>query len=149
MKFIKLAVAIACVSTMGAVAHAGSEPPALAPFYQFADATNAGDTAKAAALYAPDAAIIDEFAPHVWKSFDDWNRDYGVFFKSGGGSDFHMAVAAPSFKRMDADHGYAVAATTLTYKIKGKAESEKGSFTFSTAKTPKGWRITSWAWSTF
>lgn len=149
MKSIKLAVAIACVSTMGAVAHAAGEPTALAPFYQFADAMNAGDTAKAGALYTPASPIIDEFAPHVWKSFSDWNRDFAAFFKSGGGSDFHMAVGTPSFKRMDADHGYAVAATTLTYKIKGKAESEKGSFTFSTAKTPQGWRITSWAWSTF
>ncbi|HEY5338142.1 MAG TPA: hypothetical protein VIJ85_08070 [Rhizomicrobium sp.] len=148
MKSVKLAVAVCCISMIGAAAHAAGEPPALTPFYQFADAMNAGDTNKAAALFVPSAPIIDEFSPYAWKSFGDWNHDFSAFFKAGGGSDFHMTVSAPSFKNVDATHGYGVLPTTLTYKIKGKAVTEKGLFTVSTAKAMDGWHITGWAWST-
>jgi hypothetical protein len=148
MKTIRLAVGVCCLALTSTLAHAAAEPPALAPFYQFADAMNVGDSAKAAALFAPSSPIIDEFSPFKWSSFSDWNHAFGTFFKAGGGSDFHMAVAAPSFKAVDAEHGYAVAPITLTYKIKGKPTSEKGMFTFSTAKTAGGWRITGLTWST-
>ena len=148
MKIIGVAIAAYWVTTIGAVANAAGEPPALAPFYQFADAINAGDSAKAAALYTPASPIIDEFGPHVWKSFAEWNQDFLAFLKSAGASDFHMTVAAPSFKSVDAAHGYGVAPTTLSFKAKGKPMTEKGIFTFTTAKTADGWRITGWAWST-
>src|SRR5690348_13729873 len=98
MNLVKLAVAIGLASMIGAAANAAEKPASVMPFYQFADAMNAGHPAKAANLYTPTALIIDEFVPHVWKSFGDWNRDFAVFFKAGGGSDFHMAVSAPSFR---------------------------------------------------
>lgn len=148
MKAIKLAVAIGFASMVGAAADAAPQPPSVAPFYQFADAMNAGHPAQAARLYTPTALIIDEFAPHVWKSFGDWNRDFAAFFKAGGGSAFHMSVSAPSFRNGDPTHAYAVAPTTLRYKIAGKPTMEKGMFTFSTIKTRGGWKITGWAWST-
>jgi hypothetical protein len=148
LKAIKIAAAACCISLIAIEAHAAGEPPALAPFYQFVGAMNAGDTAKAAALFTPASSIIDEFGPHIWKSFADWNRDLAAFFKAGGVSDFHIAIATESFKDVGATHGYGVAPTTLTYKVKGKPTTEKGLFTFSTAKTADGWRITGWAWST-
>ena len=61
MKSIKLAVAIACVSIITTGAHAAAEPPALAPFYQFADAMNAGDMTKAADCEAMVRAAVDVF----------------------------------------------------------------------------------------
>ena len=148
MNAIKLAAAVCCVSIFGAAVQAADEPPALAPFYQFADAMNAGNTAKAAATYATSATIIDEFAPHMWTSFGAWAHDADTSFKAEGVTALHIALSPPSFKNVDAGHGYAVVPSTLTYKVKGKPTTEKGMFTFSTAKSADGWRITGWAWST-
>ena len=148
MKPILLAAAVCCVSLMGTLAHAAGEPPALAPFYAFADAMNAGNMPKAAAAYAPSVTIIDEFAPHMWASFDAWAHDADASFKTEGVTELHIGLSPPSFKNMDAAHGYGVVPSVLTYKMKGKPTTEKGMFTFSTAKTSAGWRITGWAWST-
>jgi hypothetical protein len=145
---VKLAVAACCISMFGFGAHAADTPPALAPFYQFADAMNAGDMAKAAALYATSAPIIDEFAPHHWNSFGDWTRDFGNWAKANGVEGLHIALSEPSHKEVGAGQAYAVVPTTLTFKMKDKPGSEKGLFTFATEKTASGWRITSWAWST-
>ncbi len=53
-----------------------------------------------------------------------------------------------SFKNLEANSGYGVVPATLTFKLKGKPTTEKGLFTFSTAKGADGWRISGWAWST-
>ena len=150
MKSILLAAA-ACgvlISNTHLARAAGAEPPALAPFYQFAGAMNAGDMKKAAAAYAASATIIDEFPPHMWASFDAWAHDAGTSFKAEGVTDLHIALSPPSFKNIDARYGYAVVPSILTYKVKGKPTTEKGMFTFSTRMTGDGWRITGWAWST-
>ncbi|HJW42473.1 MAG TPA: hypothetical protein VJ476_14750 [Rhizomicrobium sp.] len=122
--------------------------PALAPFPQFIDAMNAGNSAKATATYAPSVTIIDEFGPHIWNSFAGWAGDLGASFKTEGVTDFHIALSPVSFKNMDAKTGYGVAPAILTFKVKGKPTTEKGMFTFTTAKEAAGWRITGWAWST-
>jgi hypothetical protein len=127
---------------------AGDETAAFAPWHQFADAMNAGDMKKAADAYTPSAAIIDEFAPHHWNSFGDWNRDLGGWAKANGMEGLHIGLSAPSHKEVGASQAYAVVPTTLTFKLKGKPGSEKGLFTFATEKTASGWRITGWAWST-
>jgi len=147
MKAIKLAVAVCCVSVLGSAAHA-AEPPALAPFTAFVDAMNAGDAKKAGGEFTASATIIDEFAPHIWNSFNGWVHDFSVGSKAEGVSDFHIAISPVSFKNVDAGHGYGVVPSTLTYKVKGKATAEKGMFTFSTVKAADGWKITGWAWST-
>ncbi len=144
MKSIGLAVAAICISMSAARA----EEPALAPFSQFVDAMNAGDAKKAEAGFAASPTIIDEFGPHIWNSFAAWDADIGKDFKKNVVTDFHIALSPVSFKNVDANYGYGVVPSTLTYKVKGKATTEKGMFTFSTAKTASGWRITGWAWST-
>jgi hypothetical protein len=148
MKSILLAAAACGVLVSQCVQATDAEPPALAPFYQFADAMNAGDMTKAGAAYAPSATIIDEFAPHMWTSFDTWAHDADTSFKAEGVTELHIALSPPSFKNMDASFGYAVVPSVLTYKVKGKSATEKGMFTFSTAKSASGWHITGWAWST-
>jgi hypothetical protein len=151
MKSISIAFAV-----VGAVFIMAS-PPALAadkdaaafaPIHQFTDGMNAGDMKKAGGAYTPSASIIDEFAPHHWTSFGTWARDADAFFKAGGVTGLRIDMSAPSFKAVEADQAYAVVPTTLSYMVKGKPTKEKGLFTFSTAKTAAGWRITGWAWST-
>ena len=148
MKSSTLAVAACFLSLASFGAQAATEPPALAPFYQFADAMNAGDMTKAAAVYTPSAMIIDEFAPHIWNSFGAWAHDADASFKAAGVTGLHIALSPASFQNVDASHGYGVVPSVLTYKVKGKPTTEKGMFTFSTAKEATGWKITGWAWST-
>jgi hypothetical protein len=124
------------------------EAAAFAPMQAFADGMNSGDIAKAGAAYTPNASIIDEFGVHHWTSFSDWAKDADRYFKAGGVTHLRIALSAPSNKEVDADQAYAVVPSTLTYDVKGAPTVEKGLFTFSMAKTPSGWRITGWAWST-
>ena len=147
---IGLVLATLCLTlTLSTAAWAqDGEAAALAPMHQLADAMNAGDIRTAAAAYTASATIIDEFAPHHWTSFTDWARDADSFFKAGGVTGLKIALSAPSYKEIGANYAYAVVPTTLSYAVKGKPTDEKGLFTFSTAKTANGWRITSWAWST-
>ncbi|HEY1631589.1 MAG TPA: hypothetical protein VGF56_09745 [Rhizomicrobium sp.] len=145
MKSILFAAASALM--FATAAHAADDP-ALAPFSQFVNAMNAGNSAKAAGTYAPTVTIIDEFAPHIWSSFAGWSRDIAADFKANAVTDFHIAASPASFKKIDATTGYGVVPTVLTYKVKGKPIAEKGLFTVSTAKGASGWRITGWAWST-
>jgi hypothetical protein len=144
---IGFAAAAACV-LLSSAALAAPAVPALAPFSQFVDAMNAGDDSKAAATFAPSATIIDEFGPHFWTSFAGWKHDLVAGFTAEGVTDLKIALSPVSFKSVDAKFGYGVVPSVLTYKVKGKPTSEKGMFTFSTAKTASGWRITGWAWST-
>jgi hypothetical protein len=148
MKTIRLAVGVCCLALTSTLAQAAAEPPALAPFTQFIGAMNAGDVKKAEATFAPSATIIDEFGPHFWTSFASWNRDLGASLKTEAVTDFHIALSPVSFKNIEANSGYGVVPSTLTFKAKGKSVTEKGMFTFSTVKTASGWRITGWAWST-
>ena len=146
-----MGLAIACGLSLAAAATAwadDAETTAFAPIQAFADGMNTGDAAKAGAAYTPAAGIIDEFAPHHWASFGEWAKDADAYFKAGGVTNLHIAMSAPSNKEVEATQAYAVVPTTLTYDTKGKPTVEKGLFTFSLAKTPVGWRITGWAWST-
>jgi hypothetical protein len=146
-KSIVLAFLISAALLAPAVATPAGDA-ALAPIKQFSDGMNAGDAKKAAGAYAASVSIIDEFAPHHWSSFADWNRDLGGFFKVGGVSDFHMTLSPASFKQVGASQAYAVVPTVLTYKVKGKATTEKGIFTFALAKDAGAWHIAAWAWTT-
>jgi hypothetical protein len=148
MKSNTLAVAACFLSLVSFGAQAADAQPALAPFTQFIDAMNKGDAKTAEATFAPSPTIIDEFAPHIWNSFAGWNSTLAKGFKAEDVTDFHIALSPVSFKNVDATTGYGVAPSVLTYKIKGKPTTEKGMFTFSTAKTTAGWKITGWAWST-
>ncbi|HSM94498.1 MAG TPA: nuclear transport factor 2 family protein [Rhizomicrobium sp.] len=150
MKSILLAAATCgvLIAASQPVQAAPAQEPALAPFSQFIDAMNKGDVQTASATFAPSPTIIDEFSPFTWHSFAAWNQDLGADFKAGQVSDFHITLSPVSFKKVDASHGYGVVPSTLTFKVKGKATTEKGMFTFSTVKAAAGWRITGWAWST-
>jgi hypothetical protein len=59
-----------------------------------------------------------------------------------------MTQSPPSFKQLGANQAYAVVPTVLTYKVKGKATTEKGIFTFALAKDASSWHIAAWAWTT-
>jgi hypothetical protein len=147
MKTFALAIAV-CGLLGPAQPVLAQDNAAFAPIHQFADGMNAGDMKKAAAAYTPSATIIDEFGVHHWTSFSSWIHDAGAYFKAGGVTGLQIGLSKPSFQSVDARYAYAVVPTVLSFSEKGKPTKEKGLFTFSMAKTPAGWRLTGWAWST-
>ena len=144
MKAIALAVTVCGVLASGA---AFAADDAMAPVNQFVDGLNAGDAKKAAAAHMPGSPIIDEFTPHHWGSFDAWLKGFMADAKKNKVTDVHVALAAPTTSTVGPKEAYEVVPNTITAKVDGKPNEEKGIFTFALVKTAKGWRIASWAWA--
>jgi hypothetical protein len=62
-------------------------------------------------------------------------------------TDVHVTLAAPTTSTVGAKEAYEVVPNTITAKVDGKSNEEKGIFTFALVKTAHGWRIASWAWA--
>jgi hypothetical protein len=144
MKAIALAATVCGILANGAALAADD---AMAPVNQFIDGLNAGNVKKAAAAHMPGSPIIDEFAPHHWNSFDAWLKGFMADSKKNKVTDVHLVLAAPTTSTVGARQAYEVVPNTITAKVDGKPNEEKGIFTFALVKTAHGWRIASWAWA--
>ena len=144
MKAIALAATVCGVLASSA---AWAADDAMAPVNQFVDSLNAGDAKKAAAAHLPSSPIIDEFAPHHWNSFGAWLKGFMADSKKNKVTDVHVTLAAPTTSTVGAKEAYEVVPNTITAKVDGKPNEEKGIFTFALVKTAHGWRIASWAWA--
>lgn len=146
-----LALGLACLAAAPAFA-AGSaeEAAALKPVHAFIDGVNAGDMKQAAAAYAKDATIIDEFPPYRWqgaKAFAQWGADYGKATKAAAITDAKMTLETPRKVEVAGTHAYAVIPAALDFKAHGHPIHELGSFTFALTKKKAGWRIAAWSWA--
>lgn len=124
----------------------------MAVVNRFVDSFNKGDSKAAEALLVPDAPIIDEVPPYVWKgagSFGAWLNDYDADAKKRGITDGHVTLGKPKHIMVSDKHAYAVIPSDYTYKEKGKTVKQTGSmFTLTLRKDPSGWIISGWSWST-
>ena len=147
-RIVSLAAAVLLLVTP---AIAGAiEDIATAPIHAFIDNMNKGDMAAAAAAYAPDATIVDEFPPYRWMgatAFADWGRDYGTDAAKHAITEPLMTLAAPTTVNVDGDHAYAVIPATYTFKQAGKPMTDHGTFSFALTKGEAGWKIAAWAWA--
>jgi ketosteroid isomerase-like protein len=124
---------------------------ALAVVQRYDDAFNANDKAAASALCAPDAVIIDDFAPHVWRgpnACSVWWDALGAYDASQGiGDPSHVKIGTPWRNVITGDRAYIVVPATYDYMQHGKSVVEAGSiWTLVLRKTASGWLITGWAW---
>lgn len=145
------AFAIALVTAAGPAA-ASEKSDVMATVNQFIDGFNKGDVATALAACASPAFVIDEFPPYAWSggnACSDWANDFDADAKKKGLTDPFVKLARPRHVEVVGDRGYVVVPATYTYKKQGKAASQKGAtLTVALQRTPAGWRITAWAWST-
>ena len=118
---------------------------------QFVGGMNHNDMKSAAAAYAPNASIIDEFPPYHWQgqtAFADWGRDFGADSKKNAITDPSITLEKPVTSSVEGDHAYLVFPATYAFKQNGKPMREAGSImTFTLQKTAAGWRIAAWSWS--
>ncbi len=140
-----------CLASIVTPALAGpAEDAALAPFKIFVASINANNSKGAAAECATNATITDEFAPYHWTNMacQTWADALFAEVKAGGQTDEVMTLGAPVVISVTGDAAYASVPGHLTFKAKGKPESEDGMFAAVMTKVAGEWKIASWAWST-
>lgn len=108
---------------------------------------NTGNDAAFAAMLAPGSIVIDEFAPFRWTGLDAWAAAYGAYNQQNGVTGANTRIVRFQHINVGGGHAYAVLRVVYSYKANGIAHNEAGTDTFVLAKTPAGWRITSFAWS--
>lgn len=117
---------------------------------QYNDAFNTADAKTLAALCAPQAIIIDDFAPHAWQGANACAEWYAALLASdkaaGISSEFVMRGRAWHIS-VTGERAYAVYPTRYTYKLNGKPVAERGTWTFALRKLAGQWRIQGWAWA--
>ena len=136
---------------VSATAYASEKTDAMATIHQFIDNMNKGDMQAAAAPYAPEASIIDEFPPHYWHgatAFADWGKDFGTDAQKHGDTDPFVKLGKPKHVDITDEHAYVVVPSSYAYKEHGKKVVEKGStMTFALVKLNGAWKIAAWSWT--
>ncbi len=148
---MRRAILVLAVLAITGPAAASESTEVMAVVTQFIDGFNKGDTKTALATCAPQAAIIDEFAPFVWQgatACSDWATDFDADAKKNGITEPVVVTGKPRHVDIVGDRAYVVLPADFKFKLKGKPTAEKGSiFTLVLQKLPAGWRITGWAWA--
>ena len=148
--FLSVAAAMAAVPPT-AIAAVSGPAQALATVQRFDDTFNKGDGKAMAAMCAPGAVIIDDFAPHVWKGASacaDWWTAIGAFDTKSGVTDGIVTLRKPWHVDVTGNRAYVVAPTTYTYKQNGKPVVESGSvWTLVLDKAGGAWRVAGWSWA--
>lgn len=145
------AATLAAIVFAAAPAFASEKSDAMASVHMFVDNMNKGDMKTAAAAYAPQASILDEFPPHSWQgatAVADWGRDFGVFAQANGITEPLVTLGKVRHVDITGDRAYAVVSAAYSYKQHGKTIREPGCFmTFALQNLAPGWRITAWSWT--
>ena len=123
----------------------------VAAVHRYIEAFNRGDADAMAAAFAPQSAILDGMAPHLWVGATpsrDWYRDVLAEGKQHGASEYRVTLDKPRHANVTDDAAYVVAPATMTFNLQGKQVTQTGAvFTVALRKLPEGWRITAWAWA--
>ena len=123
----------------------------VAAVHRYIEAFNRGDADAMAAAFAPQSAILDGMAPHLWVGATpsrDWYRDVLAEGKRHGASEYRVTLDKPRHANATDDAAYVVAPATMTFNLQGKQVTQTGAvFTVALRKLPEGWRITAWAWA--
>ena len=145
-----LFVLLCCASIVTPALADPAQDAALAPLKTFVTSINANNAKAAAAECATNATITDEFAPYHWTNTacQVWADALFAEAKAGGQSDEVMTLGAPVVVSVKGDAAYVSVPGHLTFKAKGKPESEDGMFAAVMTKVAGEWKIASWAWAT-
>jgi ketosteroid isomerase-like protein len=150
--FAAMLVAVAACAfclTETSAASGGSTPGAV--LNRAIAAFNAGDMKAWAANCAPATAIVDEIPPHAWQgpsACTDWWSSYLSYAKTNHITAGAVSIGAPSEMMLTGSTAYAVWPATFRYRQSGKPRQEAGTFTIAFVKTPTGWLMSGWTWTT-
>jgi ketosteroid isomerase-like protein len=148
-----LAISAGAALALAAGQAALAAPPAdgpVAAVHQFIDGFNKGDLTAAQAAHMPDAVIIDEVPPHIWRgpnAVQAWAGDLDKAAKAAGDTDQKVTLGAPIRSEVNGDTAYVVVPATYSYKQKGKPTVERAQMTVALRKDGDAWKITGWGWA--
>jgi ketosteroid isomerase-like protein len=150
MRVLTLAALVGFAVAMPASAQTDAE--LMAPIRKFIDSFNKGDTATAAATYAPgaDLTITDELPPYVWrgpKAFQSWAADLEADAKKNGITDPMVTVSAPTRIERNGDQAYVVVPAVYSFTQRGAAMRERAQLTVVLRKGATGWLMHGWTWT--
>lgn len=117
----------------------------------YLDAFNAGDLDAMAAAFAPDGAIFDGMAPHLWQgpnAVTDWYRDVVAESAHLGATSYRVTLGEPSHNETPGDSAYVVAPATMTFDLGGAPVTQTGAvLTVALRRLSGEWRIVALAWA--
>jgi ketosteroid isomerase-like protein len=132
---------------------AGSAPSAamMKPIRTQLLAMNTGNPKLLAGIYAPDATVVDEFAPYTWRGQNaglQWFTDFGKFAKSAHIADAKGFLMTVRNFDQNGNSAYVVVPATVTGTMAGKKFTEHGTWTFTLVRTGSTWKIVTETWGT-
>jgi len=147
MRLLPSLVLIACAA---AASPACAESPLMVPIRDWIDAFNAGHPERASGAFAPDAVILDEISPFVWRGTDalqQWATDTARGSASYGATDQRSTLGQPTWADIEGDDGYIVVPEAVDVLVHGKPTCERGLHSFSLRRQETGWKIAVSAWA--
>jgi ketosteroid isomerase-like protein len=141
---------LAATAAFTAPVSAGPAEDATAAVTGWLDKFNAGDVAAFSAGHAPNAVIVDEFAPYHWSGASvsqRWLEDYSKDAKANGISNGRVDYATPIRAEASGTSAYIVLPTIYRMTQGGKARSAAGTMTFVMTLVGNDWKIASWTYS--
>jgi ketosteroid isomerase-like protein len=145
-----LAVAAASMLILGAPVQAAPADDAVSAVRTWIDKFNAGDMDAFFAGHAPNAVIVDEFAPYVWAGKDAphvWAQGFEADARAHSITEPRMDYAAPVRAESDGKSAYIVLPTVYRLKQNGRSMSAAGTMTFVMVHEGPAWKIASWTYS--
>jgi ketosteroid isomerase-like protein len=149
---IAVIVALGLFLSLPAVAIADQPPSSvMAPVQTFLAITQGQSTADLDALFTPDAVVIDENDPYVWRgphAASQWWARVKKTMDAMKVSTLH-AVAGPALEYVQSgDKAYLVLPLTLSGGSGAHAFTETGTLTFTFVGTGGDWKISTDTWTT-
>jgi len=153
MKSRSFALASAFVAAATTQMCFAGTPAATVPIEKLFSALNSDSGVRLSETYAPDAVIVDEFAPYVWRGPTAGTAFWTSFLairKSFKLTKIHATHGPLVFLSYDEakNTAYLVAPTTITDNSAGKPESETGQWVFVVKNISGTWFIENSSWAT-
>jgi len=111
----------------------------------YIDAFNANDPDAMSAAFAPDGAILDGMAPHLWvgpTAATDWHRDVVAEGAHLGAANYRVTLGDPLHDETSGDSAYVVAPATMTFDLNGVPVTQTGAV-FTVGAAPTSGRLAS------
>ncbi len=121
----------------------------VASIKDFVGAANRGDQDRALALLTKDVSIIEDLAPYRWQgptAGAEWLLAMGENARRNAITGIFMSVGRATRVEVEGAHAYAIVEGHLTYNGVKLLHSH-GTLTFALVKEPRGWLISSFAWT--
>lgn len=146
---LALIAATSAAPLLATSATASDTTDVMAAVNQSKDAFNKGDSKAFLATCAPQAVVVDEFAPYVWSgatACSDWWSANAANDKKLGSTNGVLTISKPWHVTVDGDRAYVVVPAKYTDMQNGKKTVDSAVWTVTLQKT-SGWLVTGSAWA--